>query len=199
MLQDHAHTSPLELFEQWFSDAAQHEKIGDHTEMLLATASKQGIPSARIVLLKGLDERGFVFYTNLTSHKSRDLHENPVAEINFYWHPLYRQIRISGTVEQVSAAESDAYFASREREKQIGAYASRQSQPLASREAFDAHYAEIEARFAGQPIPRPDFWGGWRVIPQRIEFWQGHPHRLHDRILFTRTASDTWNSTLVNP
>jgi pyridoxamine 5'-phosphate oxidase len=201
MLQDYKNTSPFELFEQWFAAAAAHEHIGDHTEMTLATASKEGIPSARIVLLKGLDERGFVFYTNLSSHKSQNLKANPHAELNFYWHPVYRQIRISGTVEPVSAAEADAYFASREREKQIGAYASRQSEPLDSRETFDARYAARAAEFEGKTIPRPDFWGGWRVIPTQIEFWQGMGFRLHDRIIFTRPDghSDNWNSTLLFP
>jgi pyridoxamine 5'-phosphate oxidase len=201
MLQDHKHTSPFELFEQWFSDAHAHPAVGDHTEMTLATASKDGMPSARVVLLKSVDERGFVFYTNLASHKSKNLHDNPRAELNFYWHALYRQIRISGAVELVSAREADAYFASRARESQIGSYASHQSDPLESREVFDARVKTYEAKFEGMPVPRPDFWGGWRVIPAQIEFWQGMGHRLHDRIVFSRTDTthDHWNSTLVYP
>lgn len=201
MLQDHKDNSPFALFEQWFADAAAHAAIGDHTEMTLATASKDGVPSARVVLLKAKDTRGFVFYTNLASHKSRNLHENPIAELNFYWHPLYRQIRITGAVELVNAHEADAYFASRARESQIGAYASHQSDPLESRDAFDARYAKYVAQFEGSPVPRPEFWGGWRVIPSQIEFWQGMGHRLHDRILFSRTntAQDNWNSTLLFP
>jgi pyridoxamine 5'-phosphate oxidase len=197
--EDFALQDPYEVFEAWYALAAQDPKVDDHTAMTLATASSMGIPSTRIVLLKGFDKRGFVFYTNLKSHKSRDLRENPHAELCFYWPSLYRQIRISGTAVLVNEGEADAYFASRGREKQLGAYTSHQSDKLDSRTTFDERYALLEERFKDvAEIPRPDFWGGWRIVPQSIEFWHGQDFRLHHRGTFTHNANG-WDFSLVYP
>lgn len=190
---------PYDIFGAWYALAEHDPKVDDHTAMTLATASAQGMPSTRIVLLKAYDHRGFVFYTNLKSHKSRDLRENPHAELCFYWPSLYRQIRITGTAVLVGDAEADAYFASRGRGKQLGAYASHQSEKMASRESFDERYAALEARFKDvAEIPRPDFWGGWRIVPQSIEFWHGQDFRLHHRGTFSHSPHG-WDFSLVYP
>lgn len=188
---------PLELFRLWFADAAKNEP-SDHNVMALATADARGKPSVRMVLLKEFNERGFVFYTNLQSGKGRDLLENPQAELNFHWKSLERQVRISGTVEEVSDAESDSYFASRSRESQIGALASAQSEKLESYKAYEENAAELAEKFAGQTVPRPAHWGGFRLKPERIEFWIAHPHRLHKRFVYTK-KNDEWDATWLYP
>jgi pyridoxamine 5'-phosphate oxidase len=161
----------------------------DTAPVALATADASGKPSVRMVLLRGVDERGFVFHTNYESRKARELDENPRAALCVHWHSLEEQIRIEGRVERLGADESDVYFASRPRGSQLGAWASRQSAPLASRETLEEEYRATERRFEGSSVPRPPFWGGYRLIPDRIEFWFGRPDRLHDRLLYVRDGS----------
>ena len=168
--------------------------------MALATASAQGHPSVRMVLLKGFDERGFVFYTNTESRKARELAANPHAALCLFWQPLELQVRIEGPVQRVTDAEADEYYASRARGSRIGAWASRQSQPLASYEELMARVQEYEAQFTGDDIPRPPYWSGFRLDPQRIEFWQGRPSRLHERERFDRSADGGgWNVQKLYP
>ena len=188
---------PHALFETWLAEARLSEP-NDPTAMALATADGEGRPSVRMVLLKGHDTRGFVFYTNSHSRKGAELAANPRAALLFHWKSLRRQVRVEGNVTPVDAAEADAYFASRARDSQLGAWASDQSQPLASRDAFEARFAELAAIHEGKPVPRPPHWWGYRVVPERIEFWMDRPHRLHERRLFTRTATG-WNEGLLYP
>jgi pyridoxamine 5'-phosphate oxidase len=166
--------------------------------MTLATTTPEGRPSARAVLLKGLDERGFVFYTNLESRKSKELFASPHAALCFLWKSLNRQVRVEGRVELVGDEEADAYFASRPRDSQIGAWASDQSQPLASRAELERRVEEFSRRFGEAQVPRPPSWSGFRVVPQRIEFWQERPFRLHDRLLFIREGKE-WRRELLFP
>jgi pyridoxamine 5'-phosphate oxidase len=188
--------NPIAEFQAAARRAAEHGI--DPAPVALATADREGRPSVRIVLLRGADERGFVFHTNYTSRKARELAENPYAAICVHWHALEEQIRIEGTVERLGGAESDAYFASRPRGSQLGAWASRQSAPLAARETLEREYRTVEQRFAGGDVPRPPFWGGFRLIPARIEFWFGRADRLHERVLYVREG-DGWTVRTLYP
>jgi pyridoxamine 5'-phosphate oxidase len=185
------------LFADWYGQARESEP-NDPMAMALATVDPEGRPSVRMVLLKGHDERGFVFYTNLESRKAGDIIGNPNVALLFHWKSQRRQIRIEGSVSRVSDAEGDTYFASRARESQLGAWASDQSRPLDSRATFEARYQAMVERFEGADVPRPSHWSGFRVSPERIEFWQDRAFRLHERHLFTRVA-DGWTEGMLYP
>ena len=190
---------PLHLFAQWFDEAKRSEPVNPEA-MTLSTVDPDGLPNARMVLLKGFDGRGFVFYTNLDSVKGHELAGAAKAALTFYWKSLQRQVRLRGSVEPVAAAEADAYFATRSRMAQIGAWASKQSAPLESRMAFEKAVARYTAKFAVGPVPRPPNWSGLRVKPQAIEFWQERPFRLHDRIVFERAdPAAPWRKTRLYP
>ncbi|MBA3610546.1 MAG: pyridoxamine 5'-phosphate oxidase [Rubrobacter sp.] len=189
--------SPIEQFRRWFEEA-QVADLHEPNAMTVATATAEGSPSARTVLLKGFDERGFVFYTNYEGSKGRDLLENPHAALLFYWGELERQVRIEGRVKRVSVDESDAYFASRPRGSQLGAWASEQSRPVADRAALEERLREVEHRFGEGEVPRPPFWGGYRVEPASIEFWQGRESRLHDRLVYRR-ENGVWGIERLQP
>jgi pyridoxamine 5'-phosphate oxidase len=189
-------TEPLAPFARWFADALASEP--DANAMILATATREAAPSARSVLLKGFDARGFVFYTNLESRKSAELAGNPRGALCFLWKSLRRQVRIEGTVEPVSAPEADAYFESRPRESRIGAWASDQSRQLESRAVLERRVEDATRRFGDGEVPRPAFWSGFRVAPRRVEFWQERPSRLHDRWLFVREG-DAWRRSRLYP
>lgn len=190
---------PLRLFSAWLKEASASEPR-DPTAMTLATVDADGAPNARMVLLKGLDERGFVFYTNKDSQKGRELDARPAAALMFHWKSLNRQIRIRGPVEHVTDAEADAYFATRPKQAQIGAWASKQSFPLESRLAFEKAVALYAAKYAIGSVPRPPRWSGYRIVPMLIEFWQDRPFRLHDRVEFRRAALDApWVKTRLYP
>jgi pyridoxamine 5'-phosphate oxidase len=190
---------PFALFDQWFADATQSE-VNDPNAMTLASVDAQGLPDARIVLLKGHDRNGFVFYTNTTSAKGRHLAAQPYAALVFHWKSLLRQVRIRGAVSAVTAAEADAYYQSRPRESRIGAWASRQSQPLANRAELESAVTEVQKRFADGDVERPPHWSGFRITPQTIEFWHDRPFRLHDRIVFSRTpGAAEWTKQRLFP
>ena len=190
---------PLTLFNAWLKDASAAEPR-DPTAMTLATVDPDGVPNARMVLLKGADERGFVFYTNMDSQKGRELDAHAQAALVFHWKSLNRQVRLRGTVERVSAEEADAYFASRPKQAQIGAWASKQSAPLESRLAFEKAVALYAVKYALGTVPRPPNWSGYRVVPTTIEFWQDRPFRLHDRIEFHRQRLGApWSKTRLYP
>jgi pyridoxamine 5'-phosphate oxidase len=190
-------TDPFLLFDEWYAEARTAE-INDPDAMALATADSRGYPSVRMVLLKGHGPEGFVFYTNRESRKGDELAANPRASLLFHWKALRRQIRIEGTIELVSNTEADAYFAARSRDSQLGAWASDQSRPLDCRATFEARFEEANARFEGRDVPRPPHWGGYRLVPDRIEYWNDRPHRLHERRLFTRSI-DGWTEGLLYP
>ncbi len=189
---------PHQLFDAWFAEAKAGEP-NDAEAMTLATAGADGRPSARMVLLKGHDRRGFVFYTNSESRKGGELAANPQAALLFHWKSLRRQVRIEGRVVPADAAEADAYFATRSRDSQLGAWASDQSRPLESRALFEARYAALTADHAGKDVPRPPHWWGYRLVPDRIEFWSDRPHRLHERRLFTVERDGRWTEGLLYP
>ena len=187
---------PFARFGTWFAEASATEP-SDPNAFALATAAPGGRPSVRIVLCKAWDERGFVFYTNLDSRKGQELAANPFVHMDFHWKSQARQVRIDGRAGLVPEAEADAYFATRPRQSQLGAWASDQSRPLPDRATFDARLAEVAARFPAE-VPRPPRWSGWRIVPQLIEFWQDRDNRLHERIVYTRHG-DTWATGLLFP
>lgn len=190
---------PIRAFERWFEDARARSKVTFPNAFCLSTVDSRGWPESRIVLLKGFDERGFVFFTNYRSRKGRAIESCPRAALTFYWHDRERQIRITGSVERVEPAESDAYFRSRPRGSRIGAWASRQSEPSVSRADLERRLHEIEKRYPGEEVPRPPHWGGYRVRPVEIEFWQGAPDRLHDRMRYERDSGGSWRIQRIDP
>jgi len=190
--------TPLGLFRKWLAEAGESEP-NDPTAMTVATADADGMPSARMVLLKEADERGFVFYTNTESQKGSELDANPRAALVFHWKTLRRQVRVSGAVERVSDVEADAYFASRARGSQIGAWASEQSRPLDGRFELEKRVAKFAAKFGVGTVPRPPHWTGYRVVPSRVEFWQDKPFRLHERLIYTRATDGGWSTGRIFP
>jgi pyridoxamine 5'-phosphate oxidase len=182
---------PFKQFADWFADAEQAEQPL-HNVMTLATASQEGKPSARMVLLKEVDARGFIFYTNYQGRKDQEIKENPFASLVFYWQPLSRQVRVEGSMEMVASDESDRYFASRPRGHQLEAHASFQSQVIKERSFLEEQFKVFTQMFAGQDVPRPANWGGYRLIPDTLEFWQEGEHRLHDRLRYRRDDNDQW-------
>lgn len=196
---DNVDANPIRQFQKWYDEVLAAEvSEQDATSMILATATSDGRPSARVVLLKNVDDRGLVFYTNYQSRKGRDLDENPQASLLFYWPRVWRQVRIEGTVEKVSNAESDEYFQTRPLGSKLGAWASDQSEVVDSRETLEGHFAEIEKRF-GEDVPRPPHWGGYRLKPNAIEFWQGRENRLHDRLRYRLQKDGTWVIERLGP
>jgi pyridoxamine 5'-phosphate oxidase len=192
-----ADPNPMEQFRGWFGEALAAD-LHEPNAMTLATATPDGRPSARVVLLKGFDERGFVFYTNYEGRKSMELEANPRAALLFYWGELERQVRVEGRVSRVPDRESDAYFAGRPRGSQLGAWASEQSRPVRDRGALERRLRELEGEYEGREVPRPAFWGGYRVVPETMEFWQGRENRLHDRLRYRR-AEGGWKIERLQP
>ena len=190
--------NPVDQFEKWFNDALENN-VTEPNAMHLSTATPDGKPSGRFVLLKGFDERGFVFFTGYDSRKGRELKSNAHAALTFFWHELFRQVRIEGTVQPVSAEESDIYFQSRPRESQVSAASSPQGLILKSRDELEKKVKEIEEKFNVKPIPRPANWGGFRLFPVRIEFWQGKANRLHDRIVYQLRDDSIWTMHRLSP
>lgn len=193
-----ADPNPINQFRRWFNHA-QAAGIPMPEAMTLATASPNGRPAARLVLLKGVDDEGFVFYTNYRSRKARELDANPFAALVFYWQKLDYQVRVEGSVTRTSAEESDEYYATRPRESQLGAHASPQSEVVSGREFLENRFAELEENYRDRTVDRPEHWGGYRVKPERIEFWKSRPGRLHDRLLYERQTDGTWLRTRLAP
>ena len=192
-------TEPLERLAAWYG-AAVEAGVEEANAMALATASPDGVPSVRVVLLKGIDPRGVQFFTNYESRKGRELAANPRAAATFYWQPQHRAARLEGVVERLTAEESDAYFASRPRGSRLGAWASRQGTPLGSRDDLEAAFEDASARFPGDDVPRPGYWGGFRLVPLAVELWQGLPSRLHDRVHWVRDSVDApWREERLSP
>jgi pyridoxamine 5'-phosphate oxidase len=190
--------NPFVTFAEWYR-VAQEAELYEPNGMTLATVDADGRPSARIVLMRLFDERGFCFFTNYTSRKGQALAANPWAALLFWWGPLERQVRVEGLTEELTATESDAYYASRPKNSQLGAWVSAQSQPIANRQVLETELAALQQRYADESPPRPSFWGGYRLVPSSFEFWQGGPHRLHDRIRYTRQADETWQIERLAP
>ena len=190
--------TPFELFDIWLQNAVD-ANLADPTAMTVATVDTSGQPSQRIVLLKDVSEKGFVFYTNTGSKKAQDLRHNPKISLHFPWHNLERQVKVCGVVEQLSSVEVAKYFLSRPKPSQIAAWASAQSQPISSKQVLMAKFAEAKAKFAKGEVPLPSFWGGYRVVPHQIEFWQGGEHRLHDRFVYTKTLEGAWHTERLMP
>ena len=190
--------NPIDQFEVWLNEAVKN-KLREPNAMFLATATPDGKPSGRVVLLKGFDERGFIFYTNYGSRKAIELDKNNAASLTFLWLEIYKQVRVEGTVQRISDKESDQYFNSRPRESQIGAWASDQSQPIANRDVLEREMEALVKQLEGKPIPRPENWGGFCVKPQQIEFWLGRANRLHDRILYQRSDDNIWTKQRLSP
>lgn len=193
-----ADANPIRQFQRWF-DEAVGRSLPLAEAMTLCTATADGKPSARMVLLKSMDEFGFVFYTNYRSPKARELDANPFAALVFYWEPLERQVRVEGKVARISADESDEYFQTRPRESQIGALASPQSAVIDSREVLEQRFRELEEEYRDRTIARPDHWGGYRLVPDRVEFWKGRPGRLHDRLLYEVQTDGSWKRSRLAP
>ena len=191
-------SDPLDLVRGWFEEA-EASGIFEPDAMALATASLDGRPSVRIVLLKGIDERGLRFFTNYGSRKGRELDANPWAAVTLHWASLHRVVRAEGAVERLTEEESDAYFASRGRESRLGAWASRQGTPIPDRSVLEAAFAAADERYPGENVPRPDYWGGYRLVPEAIELWQGRPNRLHDREHFLLGPDGSWRSERLSP
>ena len=191
---------PIVQFKRWFDDAIEHPAVDEPAAVVLATADPEGRPSARAVLLRGLDERGFVFFTNSRSQKAREVEANPPAAMVFLWQPLHRQVRIAGTVARIDAATEDAYFAGRPRGSQVAAWASDQSEILGSRAVLDERYAAVEAEYQGRDIPRPPHWGGYRLAPEVVELWSQRPNRMHDRLRYVRDGAEAgWRIERLAP
>ncbi len=198
LLESEADPDPVRQFQSWFDDAVK-SGVPEPNAMTLATATANGTPSARIVLLKGVDERGFIFYSNYTSRKGRELLENPRAAVVFHWVSVARQVRVEGKIVRLSREESEEYFHKRPVGSQLGAWASHQSEAIANREALDNAMHEVSKRFEGKEIPIPPSWGGYALLPDRIEFWQGRENRLHDRLVYTRAKSGGWSIARLAP
>jgi pyridoxamine 5'-phosphate oxidase len=196
--ESHVKSNPVRQFELWMSHALD-AGVEEPNAMTLATSDASGEPDARVVLLRGIDRKGFVFFTNYHSRKGRALTKRRKACLNFFWPELQRQVRIKGTVEKVSARVSDTYFRSRPRESQIGAWSSLQSEPMEDRRVIEERFIAFEKKFSGKAVPRPSFWGGFRLIPHHIEFWQGRPSRMHDRISYDKTRSGRWAIRRLHP
>ncbi|HVZ80007.1 MAG TPA: pyridoxamine 5'-phosphate oxidase [bacterium] len=198
LLESQAPADPLRLFEKWFREALKVKAL-DVNAMILATVSPAGQPSARVVLLKGYDRKGFVFFTNYLSHKGRDLERHPQASLLFFWPELSRQIRLDGTARPVATWESDEYFQTRPRDSQLGAWVSEQSRVIGDRKVLDRRMREFEAKFRGKLVPRPPHWGGYRLNPKTIEFWKGQPSRLHDRLVYRKRSGNGWARERLAP
>lgn len=190
--------NPLDQFKKWLQEAID-SKVVEPTAMTLTTVSAQGSPSSRVVLLKGVEEHGFKFFTNYNSHKAQEIQKNPHVSLNFFWGELERQVRIEGSIHKLSEEESDLYFQSRPRESQIGAWVSPQSKIIKDREFLLNEFEKLSTQYKGKNIPKPPYWGGYNIHPLRIEFWQGRPNRLHDRILYQRDSEINWKIVRLAP